>query len=132
LVDDKNGLKKAILRKSTRQIDAGVSWRVFKRDEYTCRYCGKDDVPLTVDHLVLWEKGGPTIEDNLVACCKKCNKKRGNMKYEDWLVSDYYKKVSKNLSAEIRELNCVTKFSLSTIPIKYHVISRGSKKNKKG
>lgn len=130
LANDGDGLKKAILRKSSRQIDAGVTWRVFKRDEYTCRYCGKDDVPLTIDHLVLWEKGGPTIEDNLVSSCKKCNKKRGNMEYKDWLESDYYKRVSKNLPEEVRELNCVVKFTLSGIPIKHHIISRGSKKKK--
>ena len=81
LANDGDGLKKAILRKSTRQVDAKISWAVFKRDEYACRYCGRDDVPLTVDHLVTWEEGGPTIEENLLSSCKNCNKKRGNMSY---------------------------------------------------
>jgi len=98
-------LAKAIYRKSQRQIDQVVSWQVFKRDSYTCRYCGNDAVPLTVDHLVRWEEGGPTIADNLVASCKKCNKTRGNLSYEEWLRHPRYLEVSKSLTVEVRALN---------------------------
>lgn len=90
-------LVKVIARKGTRQIEQGVSWNVYRRDKYRCRYCAKDTVPLTVDHLVLWEEGGPSIEANLVAACRKCNKIRGNTQYEDWLKSSYYLDVSTKL-----------------------------------
>jgi hypothetical protein len=83
-------LKKIILRKSTRQIETSVMWEVYRRDNYTCRYCGNDRVPMTVDHVVLWEEGGPSIVKNLICSCKKCNNARGNMQYEDWLVSPEY------------------------------------------
>ena len=66
-------------------------WEVFRRDNYTCRYCGNKQVPMTVDHVVLWEEGGPSIVKNLICSCKKCNNTRGNMQYEDWLESDGYK-----------------------------------------
>lgn len=95
------GVAKAIVRKSQRLIDARVAWKVYKRDDYRCRYCDKDGVPLTVDHLVVWEVGGPTIEENLVAACRKCNKARGTMPYTKWLKSEYYKKVSQNLPVSI-------------------------------
>jgi hypothetical protein len=88
-------LVKAIIRKCQRQIAQQVSWNVYRRDGYECRYCGRNDVPLTVDHLVLWEDGGPSTEDNLVAACKKCNKVRGNTSYHDWLLHPYYKKRSR-------------------------------------
>jgi hypothetical protein len=87
-------LAKAIMRKTQRLIEQRVSWAVYKRDGYRCRYCGRDDVPLTVDHLILWEEGGPSIEDNLVACCRKCNKTRGNTHLEDWLKHPYFERVS--------------------------------------
>ena len=82
--------KKIILRKSTRQIETKVMWDVFRRDNYTCRYCNNDETPLTVDHIVLWEEMGPTIQLNLITSCKKCNNARGNLQYEDWLVSPFY------------------------------------------
>lgn len=87
---------KVIVRKSQRLIESGVSWKVFKRDNYTCRYCADNDTPLTVDHLVLWEDMGQSVEDNLITACRKCNKTRGNMDFEDWIETDFYKKRIQN------------------------------------
>lgn len=117
-------LTKAILRKSTRQIEQGVSWAVFRRDDYACRYCGRDNVPLTVDHLVTWESGGPSIEDNLVSSCRKCNKVRGNLEYVEWLKDPHYLRFSKNLSALVRADNEAVVATLDAIPRRPHKRSR--------
>lgn len=117
-------LAKVILRKSQRQIDQGVSWKVFKRDGYACRYCAIEGVPLTVDHLVLWEDGGPSIPENLLTACRKCNKTRGNTPYENWLIHPFYTKVSKNLSERARQDNQDLVSTLSSIPRALHKRSR--------
>ena len=96
---------KIILRKSQQIIDNNIAWRVYRRDKYKCRYCGKDDVPLTVDHIITWESGGPTTEDNLLTSCRKCNKKRGNLDYGSWLQHKYYIEKSKFLSEKTRQDN---------------------------
>jgi hypothetical protein len=93
--DDNGKLQKIIVRKSQRQVDSNISWTVFRRDDYTCQYCGRKDVPLSVDHIITWEDLGQSVEDNLITACKKCNKTRGNKSFSDWLQDDYYKKVSK-------------------------------------
>lgn len=108
-------VKKALARKTARQIEQNISWAVYRRDDYSCRYCGKDDVPLTVDHLVLWEKGGPSIMENLVTSCKKCNRTRGNTEYADWLDTDYYKKVASKLDADTILANWNLSATLSNI-----------------
>lgn len=113
-------LAKIIVRKSTRQIEQGISWTVYKRDGYQCRYCGKDGVPLTVDHLITWEDGGPSIEENLVASCRKCNKTRGDMPYEEWLNSPYYRKISKNLRHDFKLDNEKVLHTLKDIPLRTH------------
>lgn len=118
------GPTKAILRKSQRQIDAHVMWAVFRRDNYTCRYCGNNQVPLTIDHIVLWEEGGPTIDINLLSACKNCNKARGNMLYEEWVVSKKYLALSKNLSPEVRRLNLEKIKDLPTIEKVKNIRSR--------
>lgn len=106
VVKDQDGkLYKAVLRKCQRRIAQGVSWNVYKRDDYTCRYCGRDGLPLTVDHLILWEDGGPSTEDNLLTACRKCNKTRGNTPYAKWLRHRYYKRVSNALSSEQFQAN---------------------------
>lgn len=121
LTQAKDGkLYKAVARKSQRNIDQGVSWNVYRRDGYRCRYCGNDKVPLTVDHLVLWEEGGPSTEENLVAACRKCNKRRGNTHYADWLDHPHYRKVSQNLTFEERERNAALVPTLDTIPRVYN------------
>lgn len=97
--------EKVLLRKSQRNVDGNISWEVFRRDNYACRYCGIDHVPLTVDHIITWETGGATHKDNLLTSCRKCNRTRGNTPYEDFLESDYYKEKSKFLTEKQREDN---------------------------
>lgn len=109
-VEKNNGVEKAIVRKSQRQIDQNESWFCFRRDNYTCRYCGRNDVPLTVDHVVLWEDGGSSVRDNLLTSCKPCNRERGNMLYENWINSNKYQIRSVNLTTEqkINNINVVS------------------------
>jgi len=121
---DDGTLFKAIARKSQRQIDQVVSWSVFRRDGYRCRYCGDDRVPLTVDHLVLWEEGGPSTADNLVTACRKCNKTRGRMQYAAWIGCEYYRKVSARLPFAVREDNLALVDRLDQIQRVVHVRSR--------
>ena len=115
---------KIIFRKCQRQIDAHVMWKRFELDNYTCRYCGKSGVPLTIDHLVLWEDGGPTILNNLLTACKKCNKSRGNLSYQEWLDSPYYNKVKIGLENGIHDLNRIIVSELPKIPVVFHKRSR--------
>jgi hypothetical protein len=105
--------KKIILRKSTRQIETKIMWEVYRRDEYTCRYCGANDRPLTVDHIVLWEDMGPSIPLNLISSCKKCNNKRGNMQYEDWLWNPQYLSQIPKIPVNLLALNAL---ALTYIP----------------
>jgi len=109
-------VKKALARKTQRQIEQAVSWAVYKRDDYKCRYCANDSIPLTVDHLVLWEQGGPSTLENMVASCKKCNRTRGNTEYRDWLETAYYKKVSVNLDTYTVLENLAVVETLAAIP----------------
>lgn len=99
-----SGAQKAIVRKSQRQIDSNISWTVFKRDGYKCRYCGGEK-PLTVDHIDLWEDGGITIEENLISACRRCNKLRGNTPYDEWLLGKDYQRISNKLPADVRKKN---------------------------
>lgn len=110
-------LGKIMVRKSMRLVEQGISWRVFHRDGYRCRYCGAGKgTPLTVDHVIPWESMGPTIEANLVAACRKCNKVKGQMGYKAWLQSPYYRKASQGLSPDVLEKN--VSIQMDTIPLR--------------
>ena len=49
--------------------------RVLARDGYTCHWCGK--AATTADHLIPRARGGSDRDDNLAACCTRCNSSRG-------------------------------------------------------
>ncbi|MBX3118717.1 MAG: HNH endonuclease [Fimbriimonadaceae bacterium] len=51
---------------------------ILARDNYTCQYCGTKGRDLTLDHVVPKWAGGPGSWDNLVACCRRCNLKKGD------------------------------------------------------
>lgn len=54
----------------------GTRFRVFERDAFTCRYCGRSApaVMLEVDHAVSKANGGTDHFDNLVTSCFECNR----------------------------------------------------------
>ena len=53
---------------------------ILLRDHNTCQYCGKVFNPseLTLDHVLPKSRGGSSNWDNLVACCKRCNNRKGS------------------------------------------------------
>ena len=56
---------------------------ILIRDNYQCQYCGKKNVPLTVDHIIPRVRGGSIGWENLVCACVKCNNKKGNCILEE-------------------------------------------------
>lgn len=57
-----------------------LRFAVFARDNFTCRYCGKqsDSVELHIDHIIPISKGGSNDESNLVTSCVPCNLGKSN------------------------------------------------------
>lgn len=53
---------------------------VYIRDRMTCQYCGRkrEASKLNLDHIIPISKGGVTGWDNVVCCCKSCNRKKGD------------------------------------------------------
>ncbi len=69
-----------------------IRLKVYRRDKFSCRYCGLDmkelfylawlgripmeDCPISLDHIIPRTSGHPRRnwhEDNLVTACKPCN-----------------------------------------------------------
>jgi len=55
---------------------------IFLRDNYTCQYCGRTG-NLTIDHIVPKSRGGDDVWENVVACCVRCNNKKGDRMLEE-------------------------------------------------
>ncbi len=53
---------------------------IFKRDHYTCQYCGAQpgSEELTIDHVVPRSQGGVSSWENCVLACVACNKRKAD------------------------------------------------------
>lgn len=61
---------------------------IMMRDRFTCQYCHKvfNSGDLTLDHVIPRSRGGDTSWENLVACCHRCNNRKGNRTPEEALM----------------------------------------------
>ena len=73
----------AYIRKPFLERVAFNKKNILRRDGYTCQYCARRGEKLTVDHIVPRSRGGESTWDNLVACCKRCNHRKGNRTPEE-------------------------------------------------
>lgn len=62
-----------------------ISRQVFKRDNYTCFYCGKTGCQLEVDHKLPVSRGGSSTLDNLVTACRHCNRQKRDKTVQEFL-----------------------------------------------
>jgi HNH endonuclease len=62
-----------------------VRFGVFKRDSFTCQYCGAaaPNVQLHIDHITPVSDGGGDDPDNLVTACAACNFGKGARTLDD-------------------------------------------------
>lgn len=53
---------------------------IYKRDSYTCQYCGcqPGSEELTIDHILPRSQGGLTTWENCVLACVDCNARKAN------------------------------------------------------
>ena len=56
---------------------------ILRRDSYKCSYCGRGDLPLTIDHVIPRAQGGSDSWENLVTACTFCNNKKGDRTPEE-------------------------------------------------
>lgn len=66
-------------------ISKRIRFEVFKRDKFTCQYCGwmAPDVILEVDHIKPVANGGNNDLLNLITSCRDCNRGKGKREISD-------------------------------------------------
>lgn len=104
---------------------------VWKRDEYRCRYCGREVIrpdysasarvnghpvvksnSATIDHVIPVSRGGKRTLANLVTACSACNKDKGDLTLREFLFGN---------QRNWRHLNV-------TNPSRHHLVARASKR----
>jgi HNH endonuclease len=72
-------------RQKRKPLSNRVRFEVFKRDKFTCQYCGRKapDVLLQLDHIVAVANGGKNDILNLVTSCFDCNSGKSSKALDD-------------------------------------------------
>lgn len=70
-----------------KNISKKTRFEIFKRDCFTCQYCGKKapDVILELDHIKPVSKGGKNTLLNYVTACFDCNRGKSDKELDDKL-----------------------------------------------
>lgn len=87
-------------------VSKTVRFEVFKRDSFTCQYCGAKapEVVLHCDHIHPVAEGGTNDIMNLVAACADCNGGKGARKLDDRSAVERQRAQIKELEARREQL----------------------------
>lgn len=68
-----------------KKISTTTRFEVFKRDSFTCQYCGRKapEVVLELEHIEPHSKGGSDDILNLITSCWACNNGKGDRRLDD-------------------------------------------------
>ena len=88
------------MNKKRKSISKRIRFDVFKRDNFTCQYCGKQapNIILEVDHIKPVSKGGNNGMLNLITSCFDCNRGKSNKELKD----------NQSLSKELKQLELLS------------------------
>jgi len=76
--------KELKIKRTTRGINLRLRFAILKRDNFSCRKCGRSpakdpNIILHVDHIIPWSKDCETVIDNLETLCEQCNLGKSNV-----------------------------------------------------
>lgn len=115
------GLEAAPVPKTKRKsISPKLRFEVFKRDNFTCQYCGATapSVVLEVDHIVPVAEGGETELINLATACRDCNRGKGKRKLSNTQEVDKQRVQLEELNARREQLEMMVEWKRELLDIK--------------
>jgi hypothetical protein len=75
------------LAQERKPISKRTRFEIFKRDGFTCQYCGRKppEIVLEVDHIEPVSSGGENHKLNLVTSCEDCNSGKSDKLLADFI-----------------------------------------------
>lgn len=67
----------AVCRVERGKVSNKLRFRIYQRDGWRCKLCGRKTQNLEIDHIIPIAKGGKTTYNNLQTLCHRCNQRKG-------------------------------------------------------
>jgi len=108
------------------QIKKSVRFEVFKRDSFTCQYCGQKapDVVLEVDHITPVASGGGNSILNLVTACRSCNSGKSDRKLTDSSALTKARRQADDMNERRKQIEMIAEWHASLLDIDAEAIAR--------
>lgn len=108
------------MAKTRKNIGSRVRFEVFKRDSFTCQYCGKSapQVVLNCDHIVAVANGGDESITNLVTSCVTCNSGKSSVPLSDESAVAKQKRQLDELSERRFQLDMMMQWKMEMLDMK--------------
>lgn len=116
------------MKKITKQrsISKRIRFEVFKRDKFTCQYCGKKapDVILEVDHINPKSKGGSDKILNLTTSCYECNRGKRDILLDDQSALQKQRRQIEELQEKREQAELMLKWRESLIDLDKDILAQ--------
>lgn len=109
-----------------KSISKKTRFEVFKRDAFTCQYCGKKapDVVLTIDHIEPVSKGGVNNLLNYITACQDCNSGKSNRRLSDHSIIEKQRKQVEDLQEKREQLEMMFEWQKGLLNIESETIKQ--------
>jgi hypothetical protein len=107
-------------------IRKSVRFAVFKRDSFTCQYCGQKapDVVLEIDHITPVARGGDNSLLNLVTACRPCNAGKSDKALSDSSAVEKARRQADDSQERLRQIQMIADWHASLIDIDTKAVER--------
>jgi len=101
-------------------------FEVFKRDKFTCQYCGRKapDVILEIDHILPRAEDGADDIINLVTSCWECNSGKGPRTLSDDTVIEKQRQQLERLQERREQLEMMVEWQRSLLEFNVEIQTR--------
>jgi hypothetical protein len=108
-----------------KSISKSIRFEVFKRDSFTCHYCGEKapKVILVIDHIKPVSKGGTNDILNLITACQDCNSGKSNKELSDNTVVQKQWNQLNELQVRKEQLDMMFKWQKGLLELDDHKLS---------
>lgn len=107
-------------------VSQKMRFEVFKRDSFTCQYCGRSapDVLLEADHVEPESKGGKGTMLNLITACFDCNRGKSATPLSDQSVLEKQKRQLAELQGKREQLDMMFKWQSALMQIDQDAVDK--------
>ncbi|VXD25625.1 hypothetical protein PL8927_900023 [Planktothrix serta PCC 8927] len=114
-------------RKSEREsISKSIRFEIFKRDKFTCQYCGKKapNVILHLDHINPVSKGGTNDLLNLITSCIDCNLGKSDRTLADTTIIDRKRTQMEELQERREQIEMMMEWQRGLVELDQYLIEQ--------